>query len=152
MLLHRTLTFLSEISRPVREINIYLAAWQVTEGPEVTIDFERAISLPSIRKTLIASTVKRRTLMTYTQNLTLHILPTFGGEKVQRLLRGQIKALLASKLPQGLSKNTSQDHACDTPGHVESCRGRWSDSIESGGKARTATAFGGVGGHATGRN
>ena len=53
-----------------------------------------------------ASTVKRRTLMTYTQDLTLHILPTFGGEKIQRLLRGQIKALLASKLQQGLSKNT----------------------------------------------
>ena len=50
VLLHRTLTFLSEISRPVREINIYLAAWQVTEGPEVTIDFERAIRAEKLRR------------------------------------------------------------------------------------------------------
>jgi integrase len=57
-------------------------------------------------KVLIASTVKPRTLVSYTQNLTLHILPVFGAYKVQHLMRGQIKAFLANKLQAGKSKNT----------------------------------------------
>ncbi len=55
---------------------------------------------------LIASTVKPRTLISYTGMLRLHILPAFGTWRVQYLDKGSIKRLLADKLAAGLSRNT----------------------------------------------
>ena len=57
-------------------------------------------------KALIAHTVKRRTLASYTEILRLHILPCFGKLRVTELDRGRIKVLLAEKLAAGLAKRT----------------------------------------------
>ena len=55
---------------------------------------------------LIASTVKPRTLASYTGMVRLHLLPAFGAWRVQHLDKGGIKSMLAGKLAAGLSRNT----------------------------------------------
>src|SRR3989449_10983437 len=54
----------------------------------------------------ITSSVEPRTLASYRENLLLHIRPIFGDVKVRGLHRGHIKALLAKKRTEGLSKNS----------------------------------------------
>ena len=54
----------------------------------------------------ITSSVEPRTLASYRENLRLHIRPIFGDVKVRGLHRGHIKALLAKKRTEGLSKNS----------------------------------------------
>ena len=56
--------------------------------------------------TLIAASVKPRTLESYDRTLKLHILPVFGDVKIRQLHKGQVKALLAEKLATGLSRNS----------------------------------------------
>jgi integrase len=53
-----------------------------------------------------APRVEPTTLASYGDNLRLHLLPEFGTMKVRALHRAHIKALLAHKLSDGLSKNT----------------------------------------------
>src|SRR2546426_5450168 len=55
---------------------------------------------------LIASSVKPRTLEGYAEALRLHLHPLLGHSKVCQLQRGQIKSILASKLSEGLSRNS----------------------------------------------
>jgi integrase len=55
---------------------------------------------------LIAATVKRRTLASYKQTLDNHILPVFGSRKVRQLQKGRIKMFLAEKLTGGLARNS----------------------------------------------
>lgn len=55
---------------------------------------------------LIASSVKIRTLSGDQQTLRLHVLPALGTVKVRQLAEGRVKALLAAKLASGLSKNS----------------------------------------------
>jgi integrase len=57
-------------------------------------------------ETMIAATVKPRTLASYKQLLKLHLLPTFRTVKLQHLQKGQIKAFLADKLAADFSRNT----------------------------------------------
>jgi integrase len=54
----------------------------------------------------IASSVDARTLTSYRENLRLYIRPVFGNIMVRAIHRGHIKALLARKRAEGLSKNT----------------------------------------------
>jgi integrase len=54
----------------------------------------------------IGASVEPRTLECYTENLRLHIRPAFGNARVRALHRGHIKALLAKKRADGLSKNS----------------------------------------------
>jgi integrase len=56
--------------------------------------------------TLIAATVKPRTLESYQQTLRNHLLPAFGKICVRDLTKGRIKDFLATKLRSGLSRNT----------------------------------------------
>ena len=55
---------------------------------------------------LIAPTVKKRTLASYTQTLRLHLRPALGAVRVRDLHKGRIKVLLAEKLTGGLSRNS----------------------------------------------
>ncbi len=50
---------------------------------------------------LIAPTVKPRTLESYTETLTNHIVPLLGAIKIRQLDRGRIKAFLSDKLSTG---------------------------------------------------
>jgi hypothetical protein len=54
----------------------------------------------------ITSSVDARTLTSYCENLRLYIRPVFGNIMVRAIHRGHIKALLARKRADGLSKNT----------------------------------------------
>jgi integrase len=54
----------------------------------------------------IASSVEPRTAASYSATLRLHIRPVFGKMPLRVLHRGHIKALLARKRAQGLSKNS----------------------------------------------
>ncbi len=56
--------------------------------------------------TLIAPTIKSRTLESYRQTLKLHITPAFGPVQVRQILRGKIKGLLTEKLTSGLARNS----------------------------------------------
>jgi integrase len=55
---------------------------------------------------VIPVSLKPRTVKTYSDALRLHLLPLLGAVKVRQLHRGQIKALLAKKLTDGLSRGT----------------------------------------------
>lgn len=57
-------------------------------------------------QTQIAASVAPRTAASYAQILRLHILPAFGRFRLRDLHRGHIKALLAQKRTDGLSKNS----------------------------------------------
>jgi len=57
-------------------------------------------------QTLIAQTVKPRTLVSYQMHLRLHILPILGEVRLRCLQKGQIKNLLVHQLNAGLSRNT----------------------------------------------
>ena len=54
----------------------------------------------------IAVSVETNTSASYRQNLAKHIRPVFGPMKLRDLHRGHIKALLAKKRQDGLSKNS----------------------------------------------
>src|SRR5262245_7570439 len=54
----------------------------------------------------ITASVEPKTLASYRQNLRLHIVPAFGAAKVRAIHRGHIKALLAQKRAEGLSRNS----------------------------------------------
>jgi integrase len=56
--------------------------------------------------TLIERNIKPRTYRSYEETLRLHLLPAFGTTRVQQLVRGRIRAFLAAKLREGLSRNT----------------------------------------------
>ena len=55
---------------------------------------------------MIPVSLKPRTVESYSQMFRLHLLPLLGVMKVRQLHRGQIKALLAQKLADGLSRGT----------------------------------------------
>jgi integrase len=55
---------------------------------------------------IVAAQTKPRTHASYEQLLRVHILPPLGPARVRELHRGRIKALLATKLEAGLSRNT----------------------------------------------
>jgi len=82
-------------------------------GPEarqrVTPTVPATITLPEYAKhwlTLIAHTVKPRTLARYAEILTLHILPRFDKIRVRDMDRGRIKLFLTDRLSAGLQKRT----------------------------------------------
>ena len=54
----------------------------------------------------ITVSVETNTSASYRQNLSKHVRPTFGPMKLRDLHRGHIKALLAKKRQDGLSKNS----------------------------------------------
>ncbi len=54
----------------------------------------------------VAGGLAPKTLAQYTQVLNLYILPKLGDVKVHAVDRGAVKALLAARREQGLSKNT----------------------------------------------
>ena len=55
---------------------------------------------------IVATMLKPRTIESYGDALRLHWLPQVGKVKVRSLQRGQIKAILAYKLTEGLSRGT----------------------------------------------
>ncbi len=55
---------------------------------------------------IIAPTIKPRTLLSYEQNLRLHILPKFGSLKLCRLTPAHLRAFLAEKLSLNFSRAT----------------------------------------------
>lgn len=55
---------------------------------------------------LIANTIKPRTVCGYRVLLEQHVIPLFGSTPLRQLPRGRIKSFLASKLDTGLSSNT----------------------------------------------
>jgi integrase len=54
----------------------------------------------------IAVSVEANTLNSYRQNLAKHIRPVFGPMKLRAIHRGHVKAFLAKKRLEGLSKNS----------------------------------------------
>jgi integrase len=54
----------------------------------------------------VATSLEPRTLASYRQILRIHVRPVFGDMKVRAIHRGHIKALLAKKRGDGLSKNS----------------------------------------------
>src|SRR5918996_3486213 len=56
--------------------------------------------------TVIAASVKPRTLASYRQMLQTHLLPTLGAEKLRTFSRGQLRRFFSEKLAGGLSRNT----------------------------------------------
>jgi len=54
----------------------------------------------------IATSLEPRTLGSYRATLRLHIRPAYGAVKLRALHRGHVKALLAKKRADGLSKNS----------------------------------------------
>src|SRR5215813_238695 len=54
----------------------------------------------------IVASVEPTTSASYRQNLAKHIRPVFGPVKLRALHRGHVKALLAKKRAEGLSKNS----------------------------------------------
>jgi integrase len=54
----------------------------------------------------IVASVEPTTSASYRQNLAKHIRPVFGPVKLRALHRGHVKALLAKKRTEGLSKNS----------------------------------------------
>ena len=55
---------------------------------------------------LIAPTLKPRTLEGYREKLRNHVLPAFGAMRVRQVHRGGLKAFLSEKLSSGLSTET----------------------------------------------
>lgn len=57
---------------------------------------------------LITPSVKGQTIKAYQKLLRCHVLPALGTRKVREVSKGQIKALCAEKLAEGLARNTVQ--------------------------------------------
>ena len=55
---------------------------------------------------LVASSLKPRTLQSYSQTLRLHLLPVFGATRVSQLHKSWIRSFLAEKLASGLARNS----------------------------------------------
>ena len=64
--------------------------------PCITVEAYKPIWLQ-----MIAATVKRRTLDSYTETFTNHILPVLARVQIRQLDRGSIKRFLAEKLTSG---------------------------------------------------
>jgi integrase len=56
--------------------------------------------------TLLAASVKARTLESYNSTLRRYLLPAFGATKVRQLAKGQVKTFLAAKLTTGFARDT----------------------------------------------
>jgi integrase len=93
-------TVAGEIAR-VKRTAILKGEAGIGSGPAVTVKDYSARWLKEI-----AGGIAPKTLQQYRQVLALYILPTIGETKVYALDRGAVKALLAARRAQGLSKNT----------------------------------------------
>jgi integrase len=73
----------------------------VCDNPETTVEEYAARWLDAV-----AASLKPRTHASYAQILKLYVLPAFGKTKLRAVHHGHVKALLAQKAKDGLSKNT----------------------------------------------
>ncbi len=94
--------------RTRQEADDVLAA-KVRESRQPTrpvVDHNLTVAVYAERWLGLLTTLKPRTIDTYSDALRLHLLPHLGGVKVRLLHKGQVKGVLAQKLTDGLSRST----------------------------------------------
>jgi integrase len=98
------------LAAPTREAAELLLAEKIRESRQAAppVDDQDITIAEYARRWLeqIAPAVAPSTLENYSQQLRIHVLPTFGPMKLRHLHRHHVKALLVQKRTGGLSRNT----------------------------------------------